>query len=128
MPSNDLIARWGSRLARARAAAGLSIGELARQTGIHKSHLARFELGEAGLGDEYRILVAAKVGQPVSELFPYPEITDQESECPSAASVPAEVASRTPATTAAPRSPARSAKAPAESVPRANRGIEGGAR
>ena len=73
MPITGLHAEWGRRLAEAREAKGLSISELARRTGVHKSHLARFELGEAGLGDEYRIRVAAEIGQRVEELFPYPD-------------------------------------------------------
>lgn len=108
MQITDLNARWGSRLTRAREALDLSIRELARRTGIHTSHLARFERGEAGLGDEARIRVAAEVGQQVADLFPYPEIP--ESPCPSAASATDAEPSPTPATTADRRSPARSAK------------------
>lgn len=85
MQTSDLTAAWGRRLTAARQARGLSIGELARRTGIHKSQLARFEKGEAGLGDAARIRVAAAIGQQVAALFPYPHITP-ESVCPNAAS------------------------------------------
>lgn len=115
MPSHNLLTQWGSRLRSARDAAGLSISELARQTGIHKSHLARFELGEAGLGDENRILVAAKVGQSVGELFPYPD-TATEMTCPSAADAAGGAPSPTPATRAATRSHVPSVAAPARSA------------
>ena len=80
MPITGLHAEWGRRLAEAREAKGLSISELARRTGVHKSHLARFELGEAGLGDEYRIRVAAEIGQRVEELFPYPDTSATAEE------------------------------------------------
>jgi transcriptional regulator with XRE-family HTH domain len=115
MQINDLNARWGRRLSEAREALDLSIRELARRTDIHVSHLARFERGEAGLGDEARIRVAAVIGQQVADLFPYPEIT--EPPCPSAASATDAEASPTPAIQAAPQSPAPSAKAPAASAP-----------
>jgi transcriptional regulator with XRE-family HTH domain len=120
MPTNELHSEWGRRLATAREALGLSISELARRTEIHKSHLARFELGEAGLGDEYRIRVAAEVGQRVESLFPYPDTT-QDDPCPSAASAPGEAACRTRATEAATRSPAPSAPAQAGSAPEGSR-------
>jgi len=84
MQTSDLTAAWGRRLTAARQARGLSIGELARRTGIHKSQLARFEKGEAGLGDAARIRVAAEIGQQVATLFPYPRIP--EGVCPNAAS------------------------------------------
>ena len=123
MSSTDLLTGWGYRLTCARNAAGLSISELARQTGIHKSHLARFENGEAGLGDEYRILVAAKVGQSVSELFPYPDTTT-ENACLSAADAPDAAPSRTPATKAARRSPAPNATAQDASAHAGSHGSE----
>ena len=80
MPRNDLHAEWGERLAQARQAKGLSIAELARRTGSHKSHLARFERGEAGIGDDLRIRVAAEVGQRVEDLFPYPDTSEPARE------------------------------------------------
>jgi transcriptional regulator with XRE-family HTH domain len=114
MPSNDLNARWGRRLTEAREALDLSIRELARRTDLHTSHLARFERGEAGLGDDARIRVAAEIGQQVHDLFPYPHITP-ETECPSAGAAPAAGSSPIPVTAAAPRSTAPSAEAPGDS-------------
>lgn len=113
MQSHDLNAYWGERLHRARRALDWSIRELARRTGLHTSHLARFERGEVGLGDEARIRVATEVGQQVSDLFPYPKIP--ETTCPSAANARAGATSPTPATTAETRSPAPSARARAGS-------------
>jgi transcriptional regulator with XRE-family HTH domain len=112
MPITGLRAEWGRRLASAREAKGLSIGELARRTGVHKSHLARFELGEAGLGDEYRIRVAAEIGQRVEELFPYPDT----STCPSAPSATAEESSAGKATDGQTNPPRRTSRPPAPSV------------
>jgi len=120
MQATDLLTDWGRRLTRARQDKDLSIGELARRVGMHKSHLARFERGEAGLGDESRMRVAAEVGQQVSNLFPYPDST-QDDECPSAASATAPGSSETPATAAAIRSPAPSAAAQGASGPTATR-------
>jgi transcriptional regulator with XRE-family HTH domain len=122
MHINDLNARWGRRLTEAREALELSIRELARRTDIHVSHLARFERGEAGLGDEARIRVAAEVGQQVAALFPYPEIP--EPPCRNAASATDAEPSPTPLTEAAPRSPAPSAAAPAVSAPEGSHGDE----
>lgn len=93
MQQDDLRAEWGRRLTRAREALGLSIGDLARRTGIHKSQLARFERGEAGLGDEARIKVAAAIGQQVASLFPYPTIPTTETDCRSAECATAEAGS-----------------------------------
>lgn len=125
MQATNLLSDWGKRLAEVRRAKGLSIGELARQVGMHKSHLARFERGEAGIGDELRIRVASEVGQQVADLFPYPDTTDQESPCPAvasatepAASAPA-VSPTTHGTTGHPsptRSPAPSAPVPGASA------------
>lgn len=122
MPSNDLNDQWGSRLTKAREALGLSIRELARRTEIHTSHLARFERGEAGLGDEARIRVAAEIGQQVHDLFPYPHITP-ETECPSAEPAAAEETSPTPAA-AKGASPASSAAVPAAPAPEGSRSSE----
>jgi transcriptional regulator with XRE-family HTH domain len=113
MQNTDLNAEWGNRLTRAREALDLSIRELARRTDIHVSHLARFERGEKGLGDEARIRVAAEIGQQVADLFPYPEIP--ETACPSADSATDAERSQTLATTEATRSLAPSAGAPAVS-------------
>lgn len=125
MPNDDLRIEWGRRLAQAREAAELSIRELARRTGVHPSHLARFESGNAGLGDANRIAVATEVGQAVKDLFPYPDTTPKDDDpCPSAAPATAEEASLTPATTAATPSPAPSAAGPAESAPAANPAAE----
>lgn len=125
MPNDDLRIEWGRRLAQAREAAKLSIRELARRTGVHPSHLARFESGNAGLGDANRIAVATEVGQAVKDLFPYPDITPKDDDpCPSAAPATAAEASPTPATTAATPSPAPSAAGPAESAPAANPAAE----
>ncbi|TYK47188.1 helix-turn-helix domain-containing protein [Actinomadura decatromicini] len=118
MPTNDLRAEWGRRLAQARAAAELSIRELARRTGIHPSHLARFESGDAGLGDANRMAVATAVGQAVTALFPYPDPTPKDTApCPSADTATAAQRSRTRRTRAATRSPAPSAEVPAASAP-----------
>lgn len=155
--ARSLAKIWGEAIRQARTELGLSVTELASRAGIDTGHLSRVERGLAGIGDEYRISIARELNRPVTELFAYPADqspykqcgrcrqikaptefaqgsyrcltcdTDQEPECPSAASAPAEAASRTPATTAAPRSAARSAKAPAASAPRANHGIEGNA-
>jgi hypothetical protein len=76
------------------------------------------------LGDENRIAVAAKVGQLVSDLFPYPATTDQEPACPHAADAAGAAPSRTPATRAAIPSPAPNAKAPAALAPEESRGNE----
>lgn len=122
MHINDLNAQWGKRLTEAREALKLSIRELARRTDLHTSHLARFERGEAGLGDEARIRVAAEIGQQVADLFPYPEIP--ETSCPSAASATDAEPSPTRPTTEAPRSPAPSAAAPAPSAPEGSPGDE----
>lgn len=120
MPITGLHTEWGRRLAEAREAKGLSISELARRTGVHKSHLARFELGEAGLGDEYRIRVAAEIGQRVEELFPYPDTstpdTSTESTCPSAASATAEESSAGKATDGQTNPPRRTSRPPAPSA------------
>lgn len=115
MQSTNLLTGWGKRLTEARTAKGLSISELARRTGTHKSHLARFERGEAGLGDAARIRVAAEVGHEVAELFPYPSTTP-ENTCPSAAPAMGEATSPTPATTAETRSNALTAAAPEPSA------------
>ena len=115
MPSNNLLTQWGQNLTRVRQAMDLSIGELARRTGAHKSHLARFERGEAGLGDDMRIRVAAEVGQQVADLFPYPDTTT-ETACPSAADAPDGAPSPTPATSTAVQSPAPNAAVPAPSA------------
>jgi transcriptional regulator with XRE-family HTH domain len=122
MQSTDLNVEWGSRLTRAREALDLSIRELARRTDIHVSHLARFERGEKGLGDEARIRVAAEIGQQVANLFPYPEIP--ETSCPSAANATGAERSQTPATTGATRSPVPSVEAPAVSGPEGSHGDE----
>lgn len=124
MPDDELATTWGHNLTKAREALDLSIGALARRTGIHKSHLARFELGEAGLGDAKRIRVAAEVGQAVHDLFPYPDTTPKDSACPSADSAKGPAASRTRPTRAATPSPAPSAAGPAESAPAANPATE----
>ncbi|GAA2298555.1 hypothetical protein GCM10010402_66480 [Actinomadura luteofluorescens] len=124
MPNDDLHTTWGRRLAQARRAAGLSIRGLARLSGVHPSHLARFESGAAGLGDAKRIRVATEVGQAVHDLFPYPDTTPQDAPCPSAESATAADTSRTRPTAAATRSPARSAEGPAESAPAGSPGNE----
>jgi transcriptional regulator with XRE-family HTH domain len=116
MQATDLLTHWGSRLTQARQEKNLSIGELARRAGMHKSHLARFEKGEAGLGDDLRIRIATEVGHEVSALFPYPTTT-QDDQCRSADSAAGPAASATPATMAATRSPARSVAEPEVSAP-----------
>ena len=115
MPTNELQTQWGRRLRAARTRAGLSLRETSRRAEIDKGQLWRAEAGETGLGDRARIRLAAVLGRSVSELFPYPDTTDLETPCPSAASAPAGASSPTPVTTAARRSPARSAAAPAPS-------------
>jgi len=118
MQATDLLTDWGRRLTTARQEKDLSIGELARRAGMHKSHLARFERGEAGIGDESRMRIAAEVGQQVSDLFPYP-LTNQDDQCRSAASATALGSSETPAIAGATRSPARSVAEPDTSAPTA---------
>lgn len=103
---------------------GLTLGELARQTSIHKGQLSRVENGLMGIGDEGRIRIAAALGRRVEDLFPYPDTTDLETACPSAANAREAASSPTPATTAATRSPARSAKAPAASAREGSHGNE----
>ncbi|WP_372490928.1 helix-turn-helix domain-containing protein [Actinomadura terrae] len=123
MPKDDLHIGWGRRLAQVRAELGLSIRALARSSGVHPSHLARFEQGEAGLGDAHRIRVATEVGQRVEDLFPYPDTTPKGAPCPSADSATDVAPSPTRPTAAATRSRARSA-VPAVSAPAASRANE----
>lgn len=115
MPTNELQTQWGRRIRAARTRAGLSLRETARRADIDKGQLSRAENGDTGLGDGARIRLASVLGRSVNELFSYPDTTDLEDECLSAASAPAGAASPTPVTTAAPRSTARSVKARAAS-------------
>lgn len=115
MPTNELQTQWGRRIRAARNRAGLSLRETARRADIDKGQLSRAETGDTGLGDGARIRLASVLGRSVNELFPYPDTTDLENACPSAASAPAGAPSPTPVTTAARRSPAPSAAARAAS-------------
>lgn len=115
MPTNELQTQWGRRIRAARNRAGLSLRETARRADIDKGQLSRAETGDTGLGDGARIRLASVLGRSVNELFPYPDTTDLENACPSAASAPAGASSPTPVTTAARRSPAPSAAAQATS-------------
>ena len=115
MPTNELQTQWGRRIRAARNRAGLSLRETARRADIDKGQLSRAETGLTGLGDGARIRLASVLRRSVSELFPYPDTTDLENTCPSAASAPAGASSPTPVTTAARRSPAPSAAAQATS-------------
>lgn len=123
MLQDALRSTWGRGLKAAREAAGLSIRGLAVRTGLHPSHLARVERGEAGLGDANRVTVAAALGHRVEDLFPYPDFKDNHS-CPSADSAEVRGSSPTPATPADRRSGALSAEVPDASGRAANRGSE----
>lgn len=125
MATNELQTHWGRRIRGARRRAGLSLREAARRADIDKGQLSRVETGDARLGDEARIRLAAALGRSVAELFPYPDTTDLEDPCPSAASAPAGAPSPTPVTTAARRSPAPSAEGRAASAREENPGSKG---
>lgn len=125
MTTNELQAQWGQRLRAARERKGFSLRTLAAFADIDKGQLSRAENGAVGLGDELRIRIASALGRRVEDLFPYPDTTDQETPCPSAASAPDEASSPTPATTEGTRSPARSAAAPAPSARAASPSTEG---
>lgn len=124
MPTNELQTQWGRRIRAARIRAGLSLRATARRADIDKGQLSRAETGDTGLGDGARIRLASVLGRSVSELFPYPDTTDLETACPSAANATGAERPRTPATTAATRSPARSAEAPGVSAREENPGNE----
>lgn len=118
MTANLSIA-WGQRIKRARNECGLSQRALAARADIDKGYYARIEagqLGSRGVGDEVRMRLARALGRQVNDLFPYPNTTESETACPSAADAADGAPSATPATTAATPSPAPNAMAPAASV------------
>jgi transcriptional regulator with XRE-family HTH domain len=121
--TKSLAQIWGEAIRKARTEQGLSIVELAARVGIDPGHLSRGERGLAGIGNEYRISIARALNRSASELFPHPT-TQDDDPCPSAANAEGRATSRTPATTAATRSPAPSAPAPAGSDPEGSRAHE----
>lgn len=108
--------RWGEAIRKARLEQGLSILDLATETGMDPGHLSRAERGLAGIGDDYRVAIADALGVRVADLFTY----DTETPCPSADSAAGRDSSPTRVTTAETRSSAPSAKAQDGSGPEAN--------
>lgn len=119
----DLLQRWGEILRETRRSQGLSLEALANRAGVDTTHLSKAERGLAGFGDDARIRIAVALEKRVSDLFPYPDTT-QEPECLPAANAAAEGTSLTRPTTGETPSPARSAAAPAASARGANPGPE----
>lgn len=115
---------WGEEIRKARTELGLSIVQLAADVGMDPAHLSRGERGLAGIGDDYRVALAKRLDRPTAQLFPYPDTFPLERSCPRAATAPDAASSPTPATTAATRSPARAAKAQADSAPEGSPGNE----
>lgn len=118
--TKPLAQRWGEAIREARINLRLSITELATRAGMDPGHLSRAERGLAGIGDDFRIALADALGVRANDLFTY----DPESPCPPAASATDAAPSPTPATTAAHRSPAPSAKGPAASAREGSHGSE----
>lgn len=102
----------GEAIRERRQELGLSIFELATQTGIDPGHLSRAERGLAGVGNDYRQAIADALGVEIAVLFPD---TTQDPECRSAASA-ADGAESATSATAQTRSPAPSVEGPEASA------------
>lgn len=128
---NNLSTVWGRRIKHKRLELGMSQRALAARAEIDQGYFCRIENGETGgrgVGDEVRMRLARALGVRVEDIFSYPEITDPETTCPSAAPAVDGAPSPTPATAAATRSPAPNAAAPGPSAPEENPATEiGGA-
>ncbi|MFZ0140147.1 MAG: XRE family transcriptional regulator [Aeromicrobium sp.] len=66
----------GSRLKRLRSARGVTLGDLASQTGISKSTLSRLETGQRKPSLELLLPLAEAYGVPLDELVGAPEVGD----------------------------------------------------
>jgi Predicted transcriptional regulators len=73
MMIDQLRETWGHNLRRARMARHLSLAQVSALTRVDPGQLSRVENGEAGLGDEYRLAVAAALGVRVEDIWSYPE-------------------------------------------------------
>jgi transcriptional regulator with XRE-family HTH domain len=72
MSDHDLYRAWGTRLRDAREAAGLLQSELAaRIEGVTQQKISDWEQGRRAPRDSMRPRLAAVLGVPVQDLFPY---------------------------------------------------------
>jgi transcriptional regulator with XRE-family HTH domain len=71
-----ILAEVGSRLKRARTQRGVTLTELAAETGISKSTLSRLESGQRKPSLEPLLLIARAHSVPLDELVGAPEVRD----------------------------------------------------
>jgi transcriptional regulator with XRE-family HTH domain len=71
-----ILAEVGSRLKRARTRRGVTLTELAVETGISKSTLSRLESGQRKPNLELLLLIAQAHHVPLDELVGLPEVRD----------------------------------------------------
>ena len=66
--------QWAGNLREAREAAGLTQAQLAKRIGASQPSVARWESGDGGPSDRYKIAIGKALGWHPHDLFPLEDV------------------------------------------------------